>query len=528
MLKSVKACTNIMRAERRTTLFLPAGDYDAENERMNTILSLNGITKDYHGVTVLRDISIPFIAGEVHALVGENGAGKTTLIKSITGAIQPSSGMITMEGVSYSHMTPCLSSKLGIGAIYQEFSLVPSMSIAENIFLGKRVSNKVIIDYELLYQKTEQVLGSLGIYLDPKIPVSCLSTAQQQIVEIAKAISRNARILIMDEPSAAIAVSEVERMFEIIALLKQQGVTVIYISHRLEEIFNIADRVSVLRDGNHIATLDIHQTNRKDLIQLMVGRELSENSIWCARKHGEPVLELRDVCGNGDTGINLTLHRGEILGLAGLVGAGRTELAKLIFGAAKMESGTISVNGQLRHIRSPRQAINLGIGLIPEDRKTEGAFLEHSIEWNITCMCLKSLSRFTVLQTKKMAKVGEQYIRSLQIKCVSAEQLVKFLSGGNQQKVVLAKVLAAQLEILLFDEPTRGIDVGAKQEIYKLMNELADQGKSIIMISSDMEEIMGMSDRMLVMHEGRIAGELTRERFDQTLILEYASGEAEE
>lgn len=488
------------------------------------ILKLSHITKYYPGVTALDDVSVSFAAGEVHAVMGENGAGKSTLIKVISGAIRPDKGTVRMMGKEYAQMTPALSRELGIGVIYQEFNLIPSMSVSENIFLGDRIGGKVRADFKKMREKTLEVFASLGVTMDPDRIVGELSTAQQQIVEIAKAISKDARILIMDEPSAAIAVTEVERLFQIIRLLKEKGVTIVYISHRMEEIFEIADRITIMRDGRYISTDYLTDVSRGELIRRMVGRELSEKFPERQVQVGEPVLELEHVSGNGDRDINLVLRRGEILGLSGLVGAGRTELAKLIYGAVRPDEGVIKVNGEPVHFREPGHAIRKGIGLIPEDRKREGAFLDYTVKWNISVMSLKRLSKWTIVNKKEADSLSDDYISLLGIKTSSPEQLVRNLSGGNQQKVVLAKVLAAQTDILIFDEPTRGIDIGAKHEIYNLMNELAEQGKSIIIISSEMEELIGMSDRILVLHEGRITGEVTKAEFDQKRILELASG----
>lgn len=493
---------------------------------MNTsvVLSLKSITKKYPGVLALDRVSLDFFAGEVHALVGENGAGKSTLIKAIAGAINLDGGVIQIDGQDYHQMTPHLSRSSGIEVIYQEFNLVPTMSVAENIILGEKPNTLNLVNYRLMKNQARELFKLFDVDMDPDALVQDLSPAQQQIVEIAKAVSKNVKILIMDEPSAPLSVSEVERMFEIIRQLKRKGVTIIYISHRLEEIFKISDRVSVLRDGKYVATKLTSETNREELIRLMVGRELKETYPARTNPPGEIALEVKNLSGNGVRDISFVVRKGEILGVAGLVGAGRTEMAMLIFGAAPIESGEIRANGKIVHIRSPQDAIQHRLGLLTEDRKGKGLFLEMPVGWNITFPIVRKLSRFGVVDTQKEKSISEYYWQHLNIKTPSLEERVINLSGGNQQKVVLAKVLAADSAILIFDEPTRGIDVGAKQEIYHLMCELANNGNAILMISSDMEELLGMSDRIIVLCEGKLAGEVSRENFSQDLILDLASG----
>ncbi len=487
-------------------------------------LSLKNITKQYPGVLALDRVSLDFVQGEVHALLGENGAGKSTLIKVIAGAIEPDAGVIQIGAQQYTQMNPHLARSLGVEVIYQEFNLAPSLSVAENIFLGDKTGRGILIDKKVMVQRAREVFKQFAIDIDPHALVRDLPSAQQQIVEIAKAVSKNVRILIMDEPTAPLTVSEVDSMFEIVRQLKARGVTILYISHRLEEIFRIADKVSVLRDGRYIATRATAATNRKELISLMVGRELKESYPARTVAPREVALEVRHLSGNGDEDISFSVRKGEILGLSGLVGAGRTELARVIFGAEPAESGEILLEGRPVQIRSPQDAINLGIGLIPEDRKHQGVFLDMDIKWNISFTQVRQLSRYAVVDGRRETTLAEKFRNLLRIKTPSLEQQVKNLSGGNQQKVVLAKSLAAQSKVLIFDEPTRGIDVGAKQEIYNLMCALADDGLAIIMISSDMEELLGMADRILVLCEGRIAGEVPRAQFNQNLILDLASG----
>jgi ribose transport system ATP-binding protein len=488
------------------------------------VLFLRDVTKKYPGVLALDHVSLEFWKGEVHALLGENGAGKSTLIKAVAGAITLDGGIIHAGGNDHQQMTPHLSRSLGIEVIYQEFNLIPTMSVAENIFLGERPSDKLLVDYETMRRKTREIFDLFNIEINPNTLVRDLPPAKQQIVEIAKAVSKNVKILIMDEPSAPLSVSEVEHMFDIIAQLKQKGVTIIYISHRLEEVFRISDRVSVLRDGRYVTTKLTSETSRKELIQLMVGRELKENYPKHAKQPGEVVLEIKNLTGNGDKDISFSVRKGEILGISGLVGAGRTELAMLLFGAAKAESGEICIKGSPVHFHSPADAIRHKIGLLTEDRKGKGLFLEMAVGWNISFPIIRKLSTHGVVDKETETKISEQYRQRINIKTPNLEQRAINLSGGNQQKVVLAKALAAESDILIFDEPTRGIDVGAKQEIYHLMCELADQGITILMISSDMEELLGMSDRIIVLSEGKLAGEVLKHQFSQDYILDLASG----
>lgn len=490
----------------------------------NIILSLNKITKSYPGVLALDNVSMDFRQGEVHALLGENGAGKSTLIKVISGAIEPDSGTISIKGKTFSKITPHLSKAQGIEVIYQEFNLIPALSSAENIFLGEPLRKGVLADKKAMSQKAAELFKSFNIDINPDIPVRNLSTAYQQIVEIARAVSKNASILIMDEPSAPLTTSEVGILFDIIRKLREKGVTIIYISHRMEEVFEISDRVTVMRDGKYITTKFTQETERKELISLMVGRELTETYPARTKEPGPTVLEVKKLCGNGIKDISFSVRKGEILGLAGLVGSGRTELVRTVFGAEPAESGEILLEGKSVRIKSPKDAIKMGIGLIPEDRKRQGVFLELDVKTNISLAAIKDLCKFSLVDKRAENMLTSDYKEQLKIKTPGLKQKVKNLSGGNQQKVVLAKWLATKTKILIFDEPSRGIDVGAKQEIYNLMRGLTDNGMTIIMISSDMEELLGMSDRIIVLCEGKVAGEVSKSEFSQNYILELASG----
>lgn len=489
-----------------------------------TILSVKDIVKTYPGVIAINHFSMDVREGEVHALIGENGAGKSTLIKTLSGAITPDEGVICISGKDFTSMTPKLAKDQGIEVIYQEFTLVPGISAAENVFLGEKTKPGLFVDIKERENQAKALFNNLNVEIDVSKPVKNLSPAHQQLVEIAKASSKKVKLLIMDEPTAPLTVSEVETLFRIIKELKAQGVTIIYISHRLEELFEIADRVTVMRDGCFVATKDIAEIDRKQLISMMAGRELNESYPVKSSSIKEEVLRVEHLTGNGDYDISFSLHKGEILGFAGLVGAGRTELMRVIYGANSMEEGKIFIDGKQASIKSCRDAIRCGIGYIPEDRKNHGVFLRMSIKWNTVANNLKGYSNGLFVDKNREEQAAKDYQDKFNIKTPSLNQLVGNLSGGNQQKVVIAKTLAASSKIIIFDEPTRGIDVGAKHEIYKLMNELAEAGHSIIMVSSDMPELLGLSDRIVVIYEGRKMGEVSKDEFDQNYILDLASG----
>ncbi|XCC63520.1 sugar ABC transporter ATP-binding protein [Christensenella massiliensis] len=487
------------------------------------ILELEKITKLYPGVKALDNVTLSFRRGEVHALVGENGAGKSTLIKTISGAIEPTAGTIAVEGKHFESLTPTLSRENGIAVVYQEFTLVPVLSAAENIFLGEFIRKGLICDRKAMNARAAQLFKMLKIELDPNVKVEDLTTGYQQIVEIAKAVAKDAKILIMDEPSAPLTTNEVEAMFNIVDTLKERGVTVIYISHRLEEIFRLADRVSVLRDGTYITTKNIEDTTKDELISYMVGRTLKETYPERNNSTDEVILEVKNLSGNGVENISFDLKKGEILGFGGLVGAGRTELAALLFGNARITGGEIILKGKKVDPRLPEEAIASGISLVPEDRKNQGLILDMTVKENLTAASMKRLSNKGFVNAKAEKEFTNQYVSSLNIKTPSIDQKVKNLSGGNQQKVVLGKWMGTDPDVMIFDEPTRGIDVGAKQEIYKLMVDITKSGKSIIMISSDMEELLGMSDRMVILSKGRLSGILEKEECTQEKVLKYAA-----
>lgn len=487
------------------------------------LLSIRGLTKRYPGVVANNNINIDIRKGEVHTLVGENGAGKSTLIKSLSGLVIPDEGKIVWEGTEYSKMNPNLSAELGISIVYQELILVEPLTVAENISLGIRSSKGIFVDFKQYEKTARNIFKRMGVNIDPRKIVWSLPTAEQQLVEIAKAISKNAKLLVLDEPTAPLTTDEIESLFRIIDSLKEQGVTIIYISHRMDEVFRISDRITVLRDGEAIATVEASETDRSGVISLMVGRELKESFPERTLKTKEKMLEVQNIFGNGDEDISLHVNRGEIVGLAGLLGAGRTELARMIYGADKKLSGKILINGEKVEIRSPGDAIKHNVGLVPEDRKNQGVLAIFGIDWNVTLSCINKLSKFGFINRKRVKDVAKKFIERLRIATPSISAKVEKLSGGNQQKVVVAKTLATGSNVIIFDEPTRGIDVGAKQEIYKLMANLVNEGNCILLISSDMEELLGMSDRVYVLAEGKLVGELAGEEIDQVKIMTIIS-----
>ncbi|MBQ9030786.1 MAG: sugar ABC transporter ATP-binding protein [Parasporobacterium sp.] len=486
-------------------------------------LSLKGIRKVFPGVVALDNVSIDFYPGEVHALIGENGAGKSTFIKAITGAHAPDGGTITVDGETYTAMTPALSRQHGIECIYQEFNLIDVLSAAENICYGEKLGR--FVNQRKMNEIAKKIFDDFGVDINPSTLVRDLTPGHMQIVEIAKAVSKNCKILILDEPTAPLSVAEVEILFKIVNQLRDKGVAIIFISHRLDEVFELTDRVSILRDGVYITTLMTKETNRAELIKYMVGREMTATFPPRNAQIGDVALELKYLTGNKVKNISFKAHHGEVLGVSGLVGAGRTEIMKVVFGAEKKQWGEVYVNGKKADIHSPKDAMHkYGICLIPEDRKREGCFLMETISWNIVYNVLGKISHAGFVNKKKEREIAEFYGKAMRIKAPNLDKTkVMTLSGGNQQKVVVGKALATQSDIIIFDEPTRGIDVGAKYEIYELMNQMAEEGKCVIMVTSDMEELLGMSDRIVVFGERCLAGELTKDQFSQETILDMAS-----
>lgn len=490
------------------------------------VLIASGITKSFAGVRALKGVSFELLKGEVHALVGENGAGKSTLTKIITGALPADAGTLEIAGQVVTRNNPILSSSLGVAAIYQQPAIFPHLTVAENIALAlENSSDTWRVDWKARNARARELLGSLGVSIDPERSAGLLSMAEQQLVEIAKAIGARAGILLMDEPTALLSDREVDHLFHLVRRLRDEGVGIIYISHRLEEIRTIADRISVLRDGESIACRKVSEIDRSELIQLMVGRPVT--SIFPKRQiqKGEKRIEVHRLH-NSDLGlhdISFSVHSGEIFGLAGLVGSGRTELAQTIFGLSP--SGCeIYAGGTPAQIHSPADAIRLGIGYLPEDRRQHGVILDMSIASNITMASLGSVSRWGWLDQKKEREIAVEYVERLSVKTPSVFSPAGALSGGNQQKVALARWLAIHPRIMILDEPTQGVDVGSKSEIYDLIMQLAEQGMAVILISSELPEILGMCDRIGVFHRGTIAGILSRDEASQQRIMELAFG----
>jgi ABC-type sugar transport system ATPase subunit len=477
------------------------------------LLEMRGIVKSFPGVQALRGVDLSLRTGEVLALLGENGAGKSTLMKVLGGAHRADEGTISIDGQVTPFDSPQDSRNAGVAVIYQEFNLVPGLTAVENIFLGQEVTRAGFVAQKQERERAAALFKRLGVDIDLDVPCRRLTTAQQQLVEIAKALAFDARIIVMDEPSAALTSHEVERLFEIIRELKRHGIGIIYISHRLDEVFTVADRVTVLRDGRNVGERPVAQITRNQMIELMVGRELKDEFPARTVTLGAPRLEVSGLRrGRAVRDVSFAVRRGEILALTGLVGAGRTETARLIFGADPREAGEIRLDGNVLALRSPQDAIAAGIGLLTEDRKLQGLVLGHSVRENFGLPNLTWLSRRGFVQLGQERTHFARYVDQLRIKVPNQEQRAGNLSGGNQQKVVLAKWLARNCDVLIFDEPTRGIDVGAKYEIYLLLNELAAAGKAIVMISSELPEVLGMADRILVMHEGRVTGEIADAR----------------
>ncbi len=489
------------------------------------LLSLKHISKQYPGVLALNDVSLDVYEGETLALCGENGAGKSTLIKTLSGSILPSEGTIIYDGKEYDSMTPKRSQDLGISVVYQEFNLMNTLSVAENVYVGRLPMKHGLYDKKTCIEDAKKIFADMEVDIDVTKPVEELSVAYMQLVEIAKNLAKETRLLIMDEPTAPLTEHECIILFGIMRKLKERGVTIIFISHRMNEIFDVCDRAAVMRDGQLISVHNIAEINRDQLIRDMVGRSMSEAYPVCEKTIGETVLKVENLSGNGVKQISFELHRGEILGLAGLVGAGRTEIMRILYGADNGGSGDITLHGKKVFFKNPKEAVKNGIVLLPEDRKREGVLLTLPISQNVVLPNLRKVSSGLFVNRKKVDEMVERQRSDLKIACYSGEQLAGTLSGGNQQKVVLAKWLASDAEILIFDEPTRGIDVGAKWEIYNLMNALCKRGMSIIMISSEMDELIGMSDRVVVLFEGKQTGTLAKSEFSQEAILTLASGE---
>lgn len=493
------------------------------------VLELTGISKRFGAVQALQDVDLQLFGGEVHALVGENGAGKSTLVKILAGIHQPDTGRLRLDGQELTLPGPALARDLGIAVIHQQPNLFPDLDVAENVFVGRLPRNRIRgVDWRELHRRAEKLFASLGVKQGVSVPVRGLSVADQQLVEIAKALSVDARVLVMDEPTASLSSREVERLFTIMRQLRDRGVAVLFVDHRMEEVFEIADRVSVLRDGRHVITAAASDLTPDDAIRHMVGRRLESLFPKENASIGEVALEVRGLARKGVfTDVSFEVRRGEILGLAGLVGAGRTEIARVLFGIDRADAGEVLVLGNPVTIKSPADAMRLGIVYVPEDRHEHGLVLDFSIAANVSLPIVKKLSRFLVIDRDHEEKLAGDYAKQLQIRATSVEQSAAGLSGGNQQKVVIAKWLATEPTVLLLDEPTHGVDIGAKAEVHRIISQLAAQGMAIILISSELPELLGMADRVLVLHEGRIAAGYNREELSQERIMAAATGHAE-
>jgi rhamnose transport system ATP-binding protein len=488
------------------------------------LLHIQHVSKSFGGVHALQDVHFEIFPGEVHALLGENGAGKSTLIKIITGVYQPDAGELFFDGQPIHFSNTRSAQEHGITAIYQEPSLFPDLDIAENIMIGRQPVGRLGVDWKRMYQQAGALLRRLGMALDPRTKARELSVAQQQVVEIARALSINAKVLIMDEPTSSLTLREVDELFTIVRQLRASGTAIVFISHRLEELFALADRVTTLRDGKYVGTRAMADVTTDDLIRMMVGRSLDELFPKQAVEAGAVVLEVAGLGVEGSfADVSFELRRGEILGMAGLIGAGRTNVAHALFGTEPATTGTIKLDGQVVSIRSPDAAMALGIGYVPEDRKEHGLVLAMSIANNITLPVISTLARGGWLDRARERAAAAHGARQLEVKMASVEQQAGQLSGGNQQKVVLAKWLGTHPRVLILDEPTRGIDVGTKAAVHALMSDLAAQGMAILMISSELPEILGMSDRILVMREGRLTGQFSRAEATQEGLMAAAT-----
>ena len=490
-------------------------------------LSTRGLTKSFGGPPVVKDMEFDLRPGEVHAVVGENGAGKSTFLKLIAGVHQPDAGQIAIDGMPVQISNPTVARSLGISLIFQEPTLFPDLSVAENIFMGNHPVRRPLpfIGWQRMRAQAAELLQSIGARIDPAQPVGDLSVAEQQLVEIATALSHRARFVLMDEPTASLTPREVERLFGIIRDLTARGTAVVFVNHRLEEVFAIADRITIMRDGVKVGTWDAREISRDEVVRRMVGRELADAPVRTPAQPGEVALEIEGLTSPGVfRDVSLSVHRGEIVALAGLVGAGRTEVARAVFGIDPFERGTIRLFGRPVRFRSPREALRQGLAYLPEDRQHQGLILPMPVAHNISLTILDQLSRAGWLDRCREREIAQEQVRRLRVKANSVTQAAKSLSGGNQQKVLVGKFLVTRPQVLILDEPTRGVDVGAKAEIHRLIGELAAQGMAVLMISSDLPEVLALADRVVVMRDGRVAGELSRSEMSEEAIMRLAVG----
>jgi len=496
-------------------------------ESNEVILRVHDISKNYDGVQALSNVSLDVRRVEVHALVGENGAGKTTLMNILGGIVRKNSGQVEFKGQTVDFATPAESQAAGIAVIHQELAVMPALTVMENVFMGRMPARRGLVDWAELESRTRELLEQVGLDVAPRTRVKDLTVSQSQLVEIAKALSINASLIIMDEPNSSLTERETDRLFEVIRNLKQRGVSIIFVSHRIEEVLRIADRITVLRDGNYVGTLDVRDATVDRVINMMVGRELVRSSEAGERAIGPALLEVRGLTRKGVVhDVSFSVRRGEIVGLAGLVGAGRSETARMIFGADPIDAGEIVLEGRPVRFRSPKEALAHGLGMIPEDRKKLALFMAMPVRWNISMAQLPRISSNGLIRHRREAALAEEYVQRLRVRVPHIDTLERNLSGGNQQKTVLARWLATNPKLLIMDEPTHGVDVGAKAEIYEMMRGLAREGISIILISSELPEILSMSDRIVVMHAGRVTGILDRAEATEDKVMAYATGVA--
>jgi len=491
------------------------------------MIEMTGISKAFDGNTVLKDVQFSLQKGEIHALMGENGAGKSTLMKILTGIHAHDTGEIKLNGELVNFKNPKEAERAGIAVIHQELNILPDLTVAENLFLGneKVYGKSGILKTKQMNAEAKKILSALGLDEDVKTLTGELSVGKQQIIEIAKAMSSNAEVIIMDEPTAALTDREIESLFETIKGLQANGVSFVYISHRMEEIFSICDRITILRDGDFVGVKKIRDTSFDEIVQMMVGRQLGERFPARNSAIGEVKLAAQGLTRNGCfEDISFELRKGEVLGISGLMGAGRTEVVQSLFGYRKLNKGSLVLDGKPVKIKNPQQAIKLGLGYVTEDRKSEGLIVEFSVKENLSLTNFQKVSSNGILNTRNEKELYESMVERLGVRVSGPEQAAKSLSGGNQQKVVIAKWLGIEPEVLILDEPTRGVDVGAKKEIYNIINELAERGVAILMISSELPEIIGMADRVLVMHEGNLMAELSKDEMTQEKIMHYATG----
>lgn len=489
-------------------------------------IEMRGIDKSFGSNQVLKQAGFTLESGEVHALMGENGAGKSTLMKILTGVYTKDAGTVLVDGKEVNYKNPQEAEKAGIVFIYQELNVMFDLTVEENLFMGKEIHGKFgICDKKAMQKKAQEALNILGVNISPKTVMAELSVGQQQMVEICKALMADAKVIIMDEPTAALTQSETVALFKVIESLRKKGVSMVYISHRMEEIFELCDRITVLRDGSYIGVKNIPETNMNEIVKMMIGREIGERYPSRNVKIGKEVLKVKELTRKGTFhDVNFSVRAGEVLGVSGLMGAGRTEIMQVIFGNLSYESGTIEIDGKEVKISNPRQAMEHGIGFITEDRKTEGLMLDKSIRENISLCNLRRISKSSVISREAEKNMVAEAIKDLHIKCFGSYHECNNLSGGNQQKVVLAKWILTNPKILILDEPTRGVDIGAKKEIYSIINKLAAQGVAIIMVSSELPEVLGMSDNIMVVREGEVRGIISYEEANQERVMTLATG----